>query len=447
TITLGSQLPNVVNTLTVNGSASNPATITIDGAGKYELLVVNAGATLNLQSLTFTHAGGNAALQNLGKTSVTNCTFANNNGTASTVLNQNTLSVTNSTFSDNSASGSGGTAGGGAIVSAGALSVTNSTFSGNSGLAVGGIFSVIGTLSVTNSTFSGNSASGGSGVGAIFALGGILHLKGTILAASTSGRNCVIPGVLINDGYNISDDASCFLGSSTGANGQTLGDNVNPLLDPNGLANNGGPTETIALQPTSPAVDAIPFADCTDLSSPPNQLTTDQRGEPRPDPEDGANGACDIGAYELQASTPFARFRPILIVNPPGYFLTQGTFTLATGRPPLDPATETVTVTLSSKSLAPVALTIPADSFKKFFGQYAFRGKVVGGVSVSALITGFRNNYVFLIEADGLNLTGIGNPVTVTLRIDSDTGTKNVRAFILGHPVSAASARFAHRSR
>jgi hypothetical protein len=30
-------------------------------------------------------------------------------------------------------------------------------------------------------------------------------------------------------------------------------------------------------------------------------LTTDQRGEPRPDPADGADGQCDIGVYEYQA--------------------------------------------------------------------------------------------------------------------------------------------------
>ncbi len=49
-----------------------------------------------------------------------------------------------------------------------------------------------------------------------------------------------------------------------------------------GLAANGGPTETLALDPESPAVDA--GEGCPAL---------DQRGQPR-------RGACDLGAYELQ---------------------------------------------------------------------------------------------------------------------------------------------------
>ena len=73
------------------------------------------------------------------------------------------------------------------------------------------------------------------------------------------------------------------------------GDGVNPLLQA-GLANNGGPTQTTALQGGSPAIDAIPLADCTDQASTPSQITVDQRGFPRPD----ARGEqyCVIGSYE-----------------------------------------------------------------------------------------------------------------------------------------------------
>jgi len=53
------------------------------------------------------------------------------------------------------------------------------------------------------------------------------------------------------------------------------------------LQNNGGPTETIALQATSPAVAAVPLAYCN--------IMTDQRGASRPAP---GSTACDIGAYE-----------------------------------------------------------------------------------------------------------------------------------------------------
>ncbi len=67
----------------------------------------------------------------------------------------------------------------------------------------------------------------------------------------------------------------------------------NPILI--SLANNGGPTPTNALFPTSPAIDA---GSC-------DGTTADQRGLPRPvDVTDLVNtdDGCDIGAYEFQAT-------------------------------------------------------------------------------------------------------------------------------------------------
>jgi hypothetical protein len=95
--------------------------------------------------------------------------------------------------------------------------------------------------------------------------------------------------VITDAGYNISDDATCGF-SATGSRNST-----NPLLDPSGLQNNGGPTATIALDSESPAIDAIPLADCTDQNS--NPIHTDQRGALRPDP---GEVVCDVGAYEFQ---------------------------------------------------------------------------------------------------------------------------------------------------
>jgi hypothetical protein len=125
----------------------------------------------------------------------------------------------------------------------------------------------------------------------------INSLRSTLLANSTGGGgNCDTFGGT-DDGYNISDDDSCnFTGTSIN-NSTTL------HLDPAGLANNGGPTQTIALESNSQAIDFIPVADCTDQSSPtPLPVTTDQRGLPRPDP--GNPLFCDAGAFELQ-TTPF----------------------------------------------------------------------------------------------------------------------------------------------
>jgi hypothetical protein len=99
----------------------------------------------------------------------------------------------------------------------------------------------------------------------------------------------VTPLPVSDQGYNISDDNSCAFSAVGSLN------NTDPLLDPAGLANNGGPTDTIALLSGSPAIDAIPLDSCIDQDG--NPLTTDQRGFPRPDAEEQV---CDIGAYEFQ---------------------------------------------------------------------------------------------------------------------------------------------------
>ena len=134
--------------------------------------------------------------------------------------------------------------------------------------------------------------------GALFNAGGTVDLKGSILATSTGG-NCAGTDAITDVGHNIADDGTCPTSSGTSVDNSTT---LN--LDPAGLAENGGPTETIALEPTSEAVEFIPVADCTDQSSPtPIALTDDQRGDPRPDP--GNPNFCSAGAFELQTSEDF----------------------------------------------------------------------------------------------------------------------------------------------
>jgi hypothetical protein len=135
------------------------------------------------------------------------------------------------------------------------------------------------------------------------------------LAMGTSGGNCGGAGTppVTDGGYNISDDTTCGF-TGTGANGKTIGDSVSPQLDPKGLQSNGGPTQTIALLSTSPAIDAIPIAQC---------LATDQRGTARPDSEDSTNPspACDIGAFEFRNLAPTLAF-PVHGFTPSGVRIT-----------------------------------------------------------------------------------------------------------------------------
>ena len=183
----------------------------------------------------------------------------------------------------------------------GRATVTNSTFAGDIAFSGGEIFNdatAIGgaVLAVTNSTFSANAASIGSGIANIDPA--IAALKGSILSRNIHFPNC--EGTITDKGYNISTDV-CGFGSRRGANGRTIGDNIGPDLSFAGLQNNGGPTQTIALAPGSPAVGAIPYARCTDQGSPPVQITTDQRGYYRPF---RPRGPCDIGAFQLNATPP-----------------------------------------------------------------------------------------------------------------------------------------------
>ena len=93
-------------------------------------------------------------------------------------------------------------------------------------------------------------------------------------------------------GYNLSDDGSCNFHNSGDRN------NTNPMLGP--LQNNGGPTQTQALLPGSPAIDAGNPSGCRDGKG--NLITTDQRNYPRPNTEDIEDKkGCDMGAYEKQS--------------------------------------------------------------------------------------------------------------------------------------------------
>lgn len=110
-------------------------------------------------------------------------------------------------------------------------------------------------------------------------------------------------------GGDFADDSSCNLPADE------IVASASVVLD-GSLAQHGGPTLTIALQANGPATDSVPFENCSYPASlglnpctgaaatEPYQLTCDERGEPRPDPEDGPGGNCDSGAYEYQAPVP-----------------------------------------------------------------------------------------------------------------------------------------------
>lgn len=122
--------------------------------------------------------------------------------------------------------------------------------------------------------------------GGISNAGAIVMLQNSIVAGSLKGGNCY--GAMTSNGYNLSSDRTCNFSNKGDLN------STNPKLGY--LRNNGGPTQTMALPTGSPAIDAGNQSGCTDNLG--QLLTTDQRGQPRPDEED--TGGCDMGAYESQ---------------------------------------------------------------------------------------------------------------------------------------------------
>ena len=173
--------------------------------------------------------------------------------------NGGTLTVSNSTMSGNYASSSHGDFYGGAISDVGGtLTVSNSTVSGNYAYEGGGIYNNGGTLTVSNSTMSGNSASNRSGIWN-------LSYFATISDSNAIGQFCKTAASSPGEGtltLNNSIVANTVLygdveGSFTGSNNLFGSVQLGPLQD------NGGPTQTMALLPGSPAfaagdIDLVP---------------------------------------------------------------------------------------------------------------------------------------------------------------------------------------------
>jgi CSLREA domain-containing protein len=262
--------------LAVVNSTLEGNVVTASGSG-----LVNDGGSVTLygtavMSNTASYGDG-GGIYNSGTLTVTNSTVSGNAAGGGGGINNSfgaTVTVTSSTISGNSAPN-----GGGGIYNSGMLTVSNSTLSGNSTLnGGGGIYNFAGTLALSYVTVAANSSgldndtSGGPAT---------LALTGTIVANSTSGLNCVGP-MTENQGYNLDSGTTCGFARTTDITG------TDPLLGP--LANNGGPTPTMALLPGSPAIDHGGTA----ANSCP---ATDQRGVARPQ-----GPACDMGSFEVEVA-------------------------------------------------------------------------------------------------------------------------------------------------
>ena len=302
------------NLVSTTSSSTTPA----KGGGIY-----NNSGTMHVTSSTFSFnradstrtSMGAAIYNNTGNVSVVNSAFNNNSADAGGgIFNENgVVSVTGCTFHDNGASFWGG----GMTSFGGTVNVTNSTFYANiaysrqeSGIfGVGGGIAIFkGTLNLTNSTVTANfSGAGGSGVfNGNGSTPGVANVKSTIIASNYGGVSFFqsspdVSGAFKSQGFNFigRKDGSTGFTAATDKKG-TIASPLNPQLDPKGLRSNGGPTQTVALLQSSPAIDKGTSNGLT------GTLTTDQRGFSRTvDNSSIANAAggdgTDIGAFEFGA--------------------------------------------------------------------------------------------------------------------------------------------------
>jgi CSLREA domain-containing protein len=246
------------------------------------------------------------------------------------IFNSGYLTINESEISNNTALGDPicGAGLGGGIYNKGILLITNDTVSGNeadnsgiecddSGLG-GGIFTetpfsepginggkLFSVIFMLNVTLAGNTAGLGGGIASDYPNispqtnefpGGVLS-ENTIVADNTANDqpldantnvtsdtdNCYLfEAQMFSFGNNLESDTSCAFTEP--------GDIQNGNAGLGALANNGGPTNTMALQDGSQALDSANNEDCP---------ATDQRGVTRPQ-----NVICDIGAYEKEPTPP-----------------------------------------------------------------------------------------------------------------------------------------------
>jgi hypothetical protein len=187
------------------------------------------------------------------------------------------------------------------------VSLQNCTITGNT--AVGGLRSChpifgclfgngtgagiynAGDLVIAACTIASNSATadlGAASGGGIWSVGNA-QIGDSIVAENTGGVSPDAAGTFQSNGFNLigRTDGSTGFTAPTDQTG-TVASPLDPKLDPAGLQHNGGPTQTIALLPESPAID---HGDNTTAPA------RDQRDYVR-------SGAADVGAFEFAGTIP-----------------------------------------------------------------------------------------------------------------------------------------------
>ena len=384
------QLEPTSGVIAIDGPA---AALTVSGGHASGVFRIASNVTATLTGLTITGGsttGSGGGLANQGTAMLQGCTIGGNTAAYGGGLwTDASATLTDCTVSGNSASESGA-----GVWNYGSATLIGCTVSGNTAATLGGgVFNYAGTATLTGCTVSGNTATGGGGLDGRT---GRAMLEDTIVAGNIGpGGASDIAGVGVTGKYSLIGP-----GGSGGIAGGSDGDIVLASLDAIDLAplaNNGGPTRTMALLPGSAAINAGNNA--LDADSDGVILPSDQRGTGFPRV---VGGTADIGAYEypflttrISLSAPggatstfgqMVTFTATVVVIDGGTGVLAGSVEFFDGRTPLGSValdgSGRASLTTSALGLGPRSITAT------YSGNAQSTASAAGAVSVSVIQDG-----------------------------------------------------------
>ena len=280
------------------------------------------GVTARLTGLSFSNgkvegaaftAGG--AIDNRGTLIVSDCTFTRNSAAdGGAIFNDHTLVVSRCTFVSNRASNGSGGSGGAVFNDIGFQSnadISDSTFTRNGTTGNGGAINNGGDVRIRNSTITLNYANLGGGIYNFPPAQGTIRIYSTVVSSNSvdpdnAANGPDMAGPIVSQGYNlIQNPSGASISGDTTGNLIGVDPQLRTLEDNGGFGGATALTQTQALSPGSPAIDA----------GDPNDAPSDQDQRGQPAPRDGNGDGTvrrDIGAFEVQE---VAQPGPVFTVN------------------------------------------------------------------------------------------------------------------------------------
>ncbi|MBF0185703.1 MAG: DUF4347 domain-containing protein, partial [Magnetococcales bacterium] len=203
TINLGSALPTITDSLTINGDTNSDhvADVTLNGNNSFQIININiaSGKSVTLNGLTIQHGkntsdGAGIYNQGAGTTTISYSTITANDsqtGMGGGIYNKGTMVISDSYITSNLASGNSGDAAGIMNDTGGTLTITDSHITNNIASNNAGGLRNKGTLSITGSDISDNTA-GNSNTNSA---GGGLYVDG---GSTTISNSTILNNVIVN---------------------------------------------------------------------------------------------------------------------------------------------------------------------------------------------------------------------------------------------------------